>query len=114
MMANRGKAIVEGEPDLLSADTYALVTEQVPLDFDVLFQRSIEFLKGGWGNHVDFLVEGVQFVGWPGLGGSTFFWNDEFKIGFAYHMNGIPTAKSPDNRSISILAEIIKQVRKKN
>ncbi|KAG2220596.1 hypothetical protein INT45_002618, partial [Circinella minor] len=114
MMANEGKAIVKGEPDLFNANTYALVTEQAPLDFDLFFKRSIKFLKGGWGNHGEFLVEGVQFVGWPGLGGSTFLWNDELKIGFAYHMNGIPSFKSPDDRSMSILAEIVKQVQKKN
>ncbi|KAI9254470.1 beta-lactamase/transpeptidase-like protein [Phascolomyces articulosus] len=115
MMANKGKAIVDGEPDLLSTETYNLVTEPVPLDFDVFFKRHINCVKGGWGNHEDFSVEGVQFIGWPGFGGSTFFWNHELKIGFGYHMNGIAsgTIQSPDNRSMSILGAIVKEALKK-
>ncbi|KAI9248535.1 beta-lactamase/transpeptidase-like protein [Phascolomyces articulosus] len=113
MMANRGKAIVDGEPDLLNDDTYDLVTQPVPLEYDLLYRRTIDWVKGGWGNYDDFAVEGVQFVGWGGVGGSTFFWNQELKIGFGYHMNGITYWRPPDDRSMRILRAVVKQVLKK-
>ena len=110
-MANRGKAIVDGEPDLMNSETYTMVTEKVPVKFDVYVDTPVPSLKGGWGITDDFVVEGVQFVGWMGMGGSVFLWNDEHKIGFGYSMNAmLPTMIAPDKRSMSILTAIVKQV----
>ncbi|KAI8138237.1 beta-lactamase/transpeptidase-like protein [Fennellomyces sp. T-0311] len=114
MMANGGKAIVDGEPDLLSSETYTLATEPMPVEFDVLFQKPMAAVKGGWGSVDGFVIEDVQFFGWIGMGGSVFLWNPEHKIGFGYSMNGfVPTFDAPDNRSVSILRAIVKQALKK-
>ncbi|KAI8150364.1 beta-lactamase/transpeptidase-like protein [Fennellomyces sp. T-0311] len=114
MMANGGKAIVDGEPDLLNEETYALATGPVPVDFDLFFQLPMPALKGGWGISDGIAIEGVQFVGWAGMGGSVFIWNPEHKIGFGYCMNGMhPTSDRPDRRSMSILRAVVKRVLEK-
>ncbi|KAF7729777.1 iso-1-cytochrome c [Apophysomyces ossiformis] len=82
IMANRGRAIRPGEPDLLDEATYTLVTKPVPLEYDTFIRKPIPFLKGGFGVLQHPTLDGVDFVGWSGAGGSAFFWNEEYKIGF--------------------------------
>ncbi|KAI9489751.1 beta-lactamase/transpeptidase-like protein [Zychaea mexicana] len=113
MMANDGKAIMDGEPDLLTREGYAVATKPAPVAFDMIIQRSMPQERGGWGKFDDFVIGGVEFTGWAGMGGSVFMWNSEHKIGFGYCMNGIPDPSSPDDRSISILRALVKQVLKK-
>ncbi|KAI8138504.1 beta-lactamase/transpeptidase-like protein [Fennellomyces sp. T-0311] len=113
MMANDGKAIVKGEPDLLSPKGYAVALEPVPLELDLLIGKKFPAVKGGWGKFNEFVIDGVEFTGWTGMGGSIFWWNNEHKIGFGYVMNAMPTLVSPDERSIKILRSIVAQVLKK-
>ncbi|KAI9268179.1 beta-lactamase/transpeptidase-like protein [Phascolomyces articulosus] len=109
MMANGGKAVVEGEPDLLSPEGYALVTQPVdPPVFDMLVKRAMPQEKGGWGVFDLLVVDGVEFRGWSGMGGSIFFWNQEYNIAFGYAMNAIPSMKSPEKRSRAILKQVVK------
>ena len=112
-MANYGKAIVAGEPDLLGPKGYAVATEDIPLEFDLLIGKNFPAVKGGWGKFNEFVIDGVEFTGWTGLGGSIFWWNNEHKIGYGYCMNAMPTFDSPDPRSIKILKAIVAQVLKK-
>ncbi|KAI9268180.1 beta-lactamase/transpeptidase-like protein [Phascolomyces articulosus] len=113
MMANGGKAIVPDEPDLLNPKTYALATQPIPLEWDYFIQRWMPSVHGGWGIFDYLETDGVHFVGWTGVGGSTFWWNQEYNIGFGYCMNAMPDLNSPDERSISILRAVVKQVLKK-
>ena len=112
MMANNGKAIVANEPDLLNATTYAYVTEPVPVDYDAFMMRNVSSLRGGFTVMDNLIIDNVTFVGWTGMGGSIFFWNQEYKIGFGYCTNSMASFHPADNRSMSILRAIVKQVRK--
>ncbi|CDH54527.1 beta-lactamase [Lichtheimia corymbifera JMRC:FSU:9682] len=112
MMANQGKAIDPDEPDLLNTTTYAHVTEPVPLDYDILIRKSTPALKGGFGVMDDLTMDNVTFVGWTGMGGSIFFWNPEYKIAFGYCTNSMASFNPADERSMSILRAIVKQVLK--
>ncbi|KAG0165238.1 hypothetical protein DFQ28_009213 [Apophysomyces sp. BC1034] len=106
MMANGGKAIRSGEPDLLDEATFAVVTEPVPLDFDTFIGIPTPALKGGFGISDKMVAENVTFVGWSGAGGSAFYWNEEYKIGFGYCTNSLGL-HTPDHRSLSILSKIV-------
>ncbi|KAI7874947.1 beta-lactamase/transpeptidase-like protein [Lichtheimia hyalospora FSU 10163] len=111
MMANGGKAIVSGEPDLLSKDTYALASEPMDPAFDLVLQMPVHMQRGGFPifEHLD--IDGITFNGWAGYGGSAFFWNQEHKIGFGFASNAIIRPMSPDFRSIALLEAIVKQAR---
>ncbi|KAI7856351.1 beta-lactamase/transpeptidase-like protein [Circinella umbellata] len=110
MMANGGKAVVDGEPDLLSPEGFALSSTRIePPEIDLVMGKAMPQEKGGWGVFDEIVIEGVEFSGWSGVGGSVFIWNQEHKIGFGYVMNANPSWESPDKRSIGILRQIVKQ-----
>ncbi|KAI8065852.1 beta-lactamase/transpeptidase-like protein [Gongronella butleri] len=116
MMANRGHAIVPGEPDMLNETTYVMAMQPMPLEYDVIIKRPMPILKGGFGfNEVQNInmvqaVDGVVFNGWKGVGGSLFYWNEEYQIGFGYVTNAF-RKDLPDNRSLSLLTEVVKQAK---
>lgn len=56
-------------------------------------------------------IDGITFNGWAGYGGSVFFWNQEYKIGFGFASNSIVSAMSPDYRSIPLMEAIVKQAK---
>ncbi|KAG2223337.1 hypothetical protein INT45_008994 [Circinella minor] len=115
MMANGGKAIVDGEPDLLSPEGFELSSTPIdPPEIDLLLRKAMPQEKGGWGKFDEVVIDGIEFTGWAGMGGSVFVWNQEYKIGFGYVMNAIPSWQSPDNRSVGILRQIVNEVLKKN
>ncbi|CAG8844193.1 4002_t:CDS:1, partial [Gigaspora margarita] len=49
---------------------------------------------------------------WGGFGGSLFVWNRELGISFGYAMNAIKMSPLGDNRSWSVLKEIVNVVKK--
>ncbi|KAI8065662.1 beta-lactamase/transpeptidase-like protein [Gongronella butleri] len=109
MMANGGRAIVPGEPDLLDAKTYALATARTPADYDHFLMRATTLLKGGFGVF-EWPVPGTPFYGWTGAGGALFLWNDELQIGFGYTTNGI-IGEGPDSRTVPLMQEIVRCVK---
>ncbi|ORX43698.1 beta-lactamase/transpeptidase-like protein [Hesseltinella vesiculosa] len=111
MMANRGRAVVQGEPDLLDEKTYAIASAPMPLAYDILIRRPMATLKGGFGFNYEYAVDGVIFTGWTGAGGSVFYWNEEYRIGFGYLTNALK-GSAPDARSLSLLHEIVYQAKK--
>ncbi|KAJ8656112.1 hypothetical protein O0I10_008125 [Lichtheimia ornata] len=111
MMANGGKAIVSGEPDLLSTAAYALATEPMDPAFDLIIQIPLHMQRGGFPMFKHLEIDGITFNGWAGYGGSVFFWNQEHKIGFGFASNAIVSPMSPDYRSIPLMEAIVKQAR---
>ena len=118
MMANDGKAVVDGEPDLLSPEGYALVNTRIDLpEYDLITEKALPQEKGGWAVFDQIIIEGPEFTGWSGtsgMSGSLFVWDQEHKIVFGYVMNAIPSWETPDRRSIGILKQIVKQALKKS
>lgn len=94
MMANRGKAIVPGEPNIYEKnETYSDSTRFIPYEPDLPIQwEKLVNLRGGMMlfRNDDFFnfEDDMNFVGGVGAGGSVFLFNEEYKIGFAYVMNG--------------------------
>lgn len=111
MMANGGKAIVPGEPDLLSSKTFDLASEPLDPAFDLILQTHNHMQRGGFPMFEQLVIDGITFDGWAGYGGSVFFWNKEHKIGFGFTTNAIISLVSPDFRSIRLLEAIVKQAR---
>ncbi|KAI8065853.1 beta-lactamase/transpeptidase-like protein [Gongronella butleri] len=110
MMANRGRAVVPGEPDLLDDATYTASTRPGPLEYDIIIKKPMPILKGGFSVDEERAIDGVVFTGWTGAGGSVFYWNEEYQIGFGYVTNAIKNS-SPDERSFPMMAEVIKQAK---
>jgi hypothetical protein len=119
MLANRGKAIVPGEPDLIKKDeTFEELTryEGYEPDAYITFAKMIN-LRGGFMTFRDedyfkYSDDSFTFYGGSGAGGSVFLYNEEYKIGFAYIMNGYAGGAGPDWRSIPILRAVFEQARK--
>lgn len=119
MMANRGKAIIEGEPDFFSKEsTYKEATTYIGAEEDVVFPH-IPFVnqRGGFmifpnENFFELSDNSTNFVGGAGAGGSLFVWNDKYNIAIAYAMNGYSDAIGPDIRTISIARSVFDLVKK--
>lgn len=119
MMANRGKAIVEGEPDLFTKEsTYKEATTFIGAEVDAVFPYlSLINLRGGFmifpnENFFELSDNSTNFVGGAGAGGSLFVWNDKYNIAIAYAMNGYSDAIGPDIRAISIARSVFDIVKK--
>jgi hypothetical protein len=117
MMANRGRAIVPGEPDLFYRnETYDDTLQYISSDPDAIFtSQPIINLKGGllqFPNEDFFKTSDNEayFIGGVGAGGSVFVFNEKYKIGFAYITNGYSGTGGPDERSIPILRSIVEKV----
>ncbi|KAL0145253.1 beta-lactamase/transpeptidase-like protein [Mucor lusitanicus] len=119
MMANRGKAIVEGEPDLFAKDgTYQEATVFVANEIDAVFpQITFSNLRGGF---MVFPNEGffnlsdkeAKFIGGAGAGGSLFVWNEKYNIAVAYAMNGYNDRIDTDRRTQSVVKAVFEKVKK--
>ncbi|KAK4520818.1 uncharacterized protein ATC70_006698 [Mucor velutinosus] len=119
MMANRGKAIVEGEPDLFINDsTYQEATAFVASEVDAVFpQIVIHNQRGGFmafpnEGFFDLSDKETQFVGGAGAGGSLFVWNEKYNIAFAYAMNGYNDNIDTDRRTKLVVKAIFEKVKK--
>lgn len=118
MMANRGKAIVPGEPDIFTDDaTFDDILQDLGYEEDFIFPFAhFHNLKGGlqlYPNDMYFQTsdEEVKFVGGIGAGGSTLLFNEKYKIGFAYVTNSyIDGVLVPDQRSVPMVKAIVEQV----
>ncbi|GAA5796435.1 hypothetical protein HPULCUR_001807 [Helicostylum pulchrum] len=121
ILANRGKSIVPGEPDLLLKDaTYEELTKFISDEQDIIYPQLILInLRGGFRllrNHENFKLpesENIDFIGGVGGGGSVLAFNEKYKIGFSYNTNSYSNDIMPDQRSSLILGAIVKQVKKK-
>lgn len=117
-MANRGKAIVPGEPNLYEKDeTYEDSIQYAGYEPDLLIKwGKLVNLRGGLmkfnNDDVFHFADDMNFIGGVGSGGSVFVFNEEYKIGFAYVMNGHIGGSGPDYRSIPILKAIFEQAKK--
>lgn len=123
MMANRGKAIVPGEPDIFQNDsTFDDILKFVANETDAVFpQVPLINLKGGlmlFPNNALFKIDDddADFIGGVGAGGSLFIWNTKHKVAFAFVMNGYTGIGKPDERNIPIIKSIVETVikQKKN
>ncbi|CEP13875.1 hypothetical protein [Parasitella parasitica] len=119
MMANRGRAIVKGEPDLFTKDsTYQEATTFIAAEIDEVFpQLPIINQRGGFmvfsnENFFDLSDNDTFFVGGTGAGGSLFVWNEKYNIAIAYAMNGYSDTIGPDIRTVSIVKSVYNQVKK--
>ncbi|KAI8643602.1 beta-lactamase/transpeptidase-like protein [Parasitella parasitica] len=119
MMANRGKAIVEGEPDLFTKDsTYQEATAFVAAEDDAVFpQLPTINQRGGlliFPSDIFFKLSDndTDFVGGTGAGGSLFVWNEKYNIAIAYVMNGYGETIGPDVRTASIVRSVYEQVKR--
>ncbi|KAL9557642.1 hypothetical protein MBANPS3_001292 [Mucor bainieri] len=119
MMANRGKAIVEGEPDLFTKDsTYEEASRFVAKEVDVVLPPlAIHNLRGGFmlfpnEGFFDLSDTEAQFVGGQGAGGSLFAWNEKYNIAVAYAMNGYNDGIDIDGRAKNIVKAVFEKVRK--
>ncbi|KAJ8656115.1 hypothetical protein O0I10_008128 [Lichtheimia ornata] len=111
MMANGGKAIVPGEPDLLSAQTYALASEPMEAEYDMCIRMPIRSTRGGFAVFDHMKIGGLEFTGWTGYSGSLFLWNEEYKVGFGYVPNAVHLDMPPDRRSLRLLEAIASQAK---
>lgn len=118
MMANKGKAIVPGEPDLFEKETtYEEATTFIAdTTKDVIFPFTMINLRGGFwrfpGAAMDLPEDGV-FDGGSGAGGSMFIYNSEYKIGFGYVTNAYVGFGGPDDRTIPLIKSVYEQVKKR-
>ncbi|KAI8885683.1 beta-lactamase/transpeptidase-like protein [Backusella circina FSU 941] len=116
MMANKGKAIVEGEPNLLESDEiYNDATKSVPGEIDQLFNFVIYNQRGGFMEFRDLNLsdKNAFFEGGCGAGGSLILYNKEYNIAFAYVMNAFTGRISPDERTIPMIESIFEHVKNK-
>jgi hypothetical protein len=118
MMANRGKAIVQGEPDIfINGTIFDDILQDLGFEQDVIFPfADFHNLKGGlqlYSNDEYFKTshgEGANFIGGIGAGGSTLLFNEKYKIGFAYVTNSfVDGVLVPDQRSVPIVRSILEQ-----
>ncbi|KAI9363606.1 beta-lactamase/transpeptidase-like protein [Pilaira anomala] len=121
ILANRGKSIVEGEPNLFeNENTFDEITRFIDDPQDAIFPiLRIVNLRGGFlllrNNEILKIPdedESVDFMGGAGASGSVFIFNEKYNIGFAYMTNGFHGDGGPDERSLAILRAIVKQVTK--
>lgn len=110
-MANGGKAVVAGEPDLLSAQTYALASEPMEVEYDLCLRMPVRSTRGGFAILDYIKIGGLEFTGWAGYSGSLFFWNAEYNIGFGYSPNAVLHGMPPESRSIRLLEAIVNQAK---
>lgn len=120
MMANRGKSIVPGEPDLFTKDATFVETLRDTKDYkgDAIFPNDIiHNLRGGlmifpneYLNIQDKDKES-ELIGGIGASGAFFVFNEKYKIGFAYVTNGFYSQGRPDERSLSVVRAILKKVK---
>lgn len=118
MMANRGKAIEQGEPDLFTKDTTFEEATRVMDDYEtdaILPNDVINNLRGGlvifpndYLNIPDYDKES-ELIGGIGASGTFFVFNEKYKIGFAYVSNCLHSQRNPDERSLAILRAILKK-----
>lgn len=112
MMANGGKAIVPGEPDLLSSETFALASEPMEAEYDLCLEMPILSTRGGFAIFEHIKIGGIDFTGWTGYGGSLFFWNTEYNIGFGFSANAMFEYMPPDRRTIRMLEAVVNQAKR--
>ncbi|KAI8347347.1 beta-lactamase/transpeptidase-like protein [Blakeslea trispora] len=117
MMANKGKAIVPGEPDLMSEKTFDEARAYVANESDLVFCGfPMCNLKGGmiaFENrlYLDDMDEESQFEGGFGAGGSLFLYNIKYNIAIGYVTNSYLEHLPPDMRTTSIVQSILKSVK---
>ncbi|KAI9246838.1 beta-lactamase/transpeptidase-like protein [Helicostylum pulchrum] len=121
ILANRGKSIVPGEPDLFMKDTTFDTVSQYIDDYETdIILPLVPFvnLKGGWmlfpNQHFFKLSDqerSAEFMGGMGASGSLFAFNEKYKIGFGYVTNGYSGTSGIDERSIDILRFISEHVK---
>lgn len=122
MMANRGKAVLPGEPDLFTKDTTFNEVVKYIDDYenDAIFPHLlINNLRSGlmiFPNDKYLKISDqdkkAEFIGGVGASGSIFVFNEKYNIGFAYVTNGYYGDGSPDERSQAILRSIFEKVKK--
>lgn len=113
MMANKGAATLEGEPNLMSAETYTKATTLHGTNLDEVTGETFPLSVGGWVKTRDFYGEGplkgVEVQGWSGAGGSLILWIEELNIGFSYVPNafGAPETLLGDYRGKTLLDRVV-------
>ncbi|KAI7900062.1 beta-lactamase/transpeptidase-like protein [Cokeromyces recurvatus] len=123
MMANKGQAIVPGEPDLFQHEsTYEEATyfnESWRDEPDLILPFfPLNNQKGGFLIYPHDRFFGIEdpdgdFEGGSGAGGSLFLYNRKYKIGLAYVMNGYVGIGIPDpKRTIPLVKGVFEQVKK--
>lgn len=79
---------------------------------DTVVTRNVTFTQGGWGLGFKFPGSDLEWYGWGGVGGSMVFFNPQTSISFSYVMNSMTLAGIGDTRSFSLIAQLVKCVRK--
>lgn len=120
MMANKGRAIVPGEPDIFTKDsTFDEILQDLDdYEEDAIFPHLVlNNLRGGllkFPNDECLQISDqdkkAEFIGGVGASGSVFLFNEKYKIGFAYVTNGYYGDGFPDERSLAILRSIFETV----
>ncbi|CEJ02912.1 hypothetical protein RMCBS344292_16904 [Rhizopus microsporus] len=116
MLANKGRAIVEEEPNLFqNSSTFDYFTEQLGAEFDELISFPVYYLRGGY-TEFPFIYFGISeegyFGGGGGAGGSLVIYNSKYNIALAYAMNGYSTSGPLDGRTIPLVKALHEQVKK--
>ncbi|OBZ86126.1 Beta-lactamase domain-containing protein 2 [Choanephora cucurbitarum] len=117
MMANKGKAIVPGEPDLMSEKTFDEATTFISNESDLVFSGfPMCNLKGGLlaidnSLFLGDMEEESHFEGGFGAGGSLFLYNTKHKIAIGYVTNSYLEHLPPDIRTTRIVRSVLKAVK---
>ncbi|CAG8433392.1 8113_t:CDS:2 [Ambispora gerdemannii] len=114
LLANKGQPIRHGEPVLLSETAYELALKPLPPVYDAVLHETMVPTVGGYGVWRLEGLEDIELLGWGGSGGSLLFWNNEYKIAFAYCMNAFNTALLGDKRAKRMLREFVDIVKAKH
>ncbi|KAJ3012465.1 hypothetical protein HKX48_006265 [Thoreauomyces humboldtii] len=111
VMANSGVDPVTKKV-IIPLQTLETALTPLPKLHDVVLDRVIPFLTGGWGE-VEHLIWGEKWVGWAGAGGSMIWWNREENLAFSYAMNAVKLQSLGDKRSWRLIQAFVEGVDKK-
>jgi hypothetical protein len=119
MMANKGKAIVPGEPDLfLNEMTFSDATRYIDDEKDAIFTLPLPLVnqRGGFMvfNNKDYFNtsdDEAYFEGGAGAGGSLFLYNQKYKIGLGYVSNGF-ILQGADIRTFPLVKSVFEQAKR--
>ncbi|KAJ3187358.1 hypothetical protein HDU85_006646 [Gaertneriomyces sp. JEL0708] len=110
IMANNGTDPVTGE-EFISRKTLAEAYKAFPVQYDVVMEADFQFLQGGWGR-MPHLVQGQEWTGWAGAGGSMIWWNPSENLAFAYVPSAMKFNGVGDKRSWRLIEAFIGSVDK--
>ena len=91
--------------NLISEQTKALMFGDVITDYDIALDANTSFSIGGFGR---FMINGVEWFGWSGWGGSTMMYAPEYDCVMAYAVTAFTRSESSDWRKF-VVTNLISQ-----